>query len=85
MHQVAGVRQNARVTDQSGSANPDHRVNRSDVLCDGEESSRRPEQIKEHIVMVESWPCKVSSEIHMNGRHVSEPVREDEGKRTAMK
>jgi hypothetical protein len=28
-------------------------------------------------MMVGSWPCKVSSEIHINGRRVSEPVRED--------
>jgi hypothetical protein len=30
--QVPGVRQNAQVTDQSGSRNPDH-CNRTDVLC----------------------------------------------------
>jgi hypothetical protein len=29
--------------------------------------------------MVGSWPCKVSSKIHINGRHVGEPVREDRG------
>jgi hypothetical protein len=29
--------------------------------------------------MVGSWPCKVSSEIHINGRRVSEPVHEDKG------
>jgi hypothetical protein len=33
--------------------------------------------------MVGLWPCKVSSEIHINGRHVSEPVHEDKGKTTA--
>jgi transketolase N-terminal domain/subunit len=33
--------------------------------------------------MVGSWPCKVSSEIHINGWHVSEPVREDKGKMMA--
>jgi hypothetical protein len=33
--------------------------------------------------MVGSWPCKVSSEIHINGRQVSEPVREDAGKTMA--
>jgi hypothetical protein len=27
--------------------------------------------------MVGSWPCKVSSEIHINGQRVSEQVRED--------
>jgi hypothetical protein len=35
-------------------------------------------------MMVRSWPCKVSSEIHINGRRVSEPVREDMGKMTAI-
>jgi hypothetical protein len=33
--------------------------------------------------MVGSWPCKVLSEIHINGRRVSEPVHEDKGKTTA--
>jgi hypothetical protein len=36
-------------------------------------------------VMLGSWPCKVSSEIHINGRRVSEPVHEDKGKTTATK
>jgi hypothetical protein len=35
--------------------------------------------------MVGSWPCKVSSEIHINGCCVSEPVHEDKGKITAPK
>jgi hypothetical protein len=35
--------------------------------------------------MVGSWPCKVSSEIHINGRCVSEEVREDKGEVTALK
>jgi hypothetical protein len=30
--------------------------------------------------MVGSWPCKVLSEIHINGRCISELVREDKGK-----
>jgi hypothetical protein len=34
-------------------------------------------------VMVGSWPCKVSSEIHINGRRISQPVREDKGKTIA--
>jgi hypothetical protein len=80
-----GIRQKPRFTDRSGSGNPDRRVNCPDVLRDGEESSRRPRQTEEHIVMVGSWPCKVSSEIHINGRCVSEPVREDKGKMTATK
>jgi hypothetical protein len=33
--------------------------------------------------MVGSWPCKVSSEIHINERRVSEPVHEDKGKTMA--
>jgi hypothetical protein len=40
--QEPGLRQNPWFTDRSSSANPDHRVNRPDVLRDGEESSRRP-------------------------------------------
>jgi hypothetical protein len=63
--------------------NPDCHVNRPDVLHDGEESSRRPEQTEEHVVMVGSWPCKVSSKIHMNGWRISELVHEDKGKTTA--
>jgi hypothetical protein len=34
-------------------------------------------------MMVGSCPCKVSSESHINGRRVSEPVREDKGKTMA--
>jgi hypothetical protein len=33
------IRQNPWFADQSGSGNPDHCVNRPDVLRDGEESS----------------------------------------------
>jgi hypothetical protein len=33
-------------------------------------------------MVVGSWACKVSSEIYINGRHVSEPVQEDKGKAT---
>jgi hypothetical protein len=33
-------------------------------------------------MMVGLWPCKVSYEVHINGRCVSEPVREDKGKAT---
>jgi hypothetical protein len=33
--------------------------------------------------MVGSWPSIVSSKIHINGRHVSEPVREEKGKMVA--
>jgi transketolase N-terminal domain/subunit len=34
-------------------------------------------------MMVDLWPCQVSSEIHINGQCVNEPVREDEGKMMA--
>jgi hypothetical protein len=35
-----------------------------------------------NIMTVGSWPCKVSSEIHVNGQHVSEPIWRDKGKKT---
>jgi hypothetical protein len=54
-------------SDGSGSGNPDRRVNHPDVLRDGEELSRRLEQTEEHVMMMFSWLCKVSSEIHING------------------
>jgi hypothetical protein len=31
-------------------------------------------------VVVGSWPCRVSSEVHINGCCISDPVREDKGK-----
>jgi hypothetical protein len=34
-----GIRHNPQFTDRSGLGNPDHRVNRLDVLRDREESS----------------------------------------------
>jgi hypothetical protein len=55
------------VSDQSGSGNPDHRVIHPDVLRDEGGSSQRLEWTEEYVVMVGSWPCKVSSEIHING------------------
>jgi hypothetical protein len=33
--------------------------------------------------MVGSWPCRMSSDIHINGQHVSEPVHENKGKMMA--
>jgi hypothetical protein len=33
-------------------------------------------------MMVGLWPCKVSYEVHINGRCVSEPVQEDKGTAT---
>jgi hypothetical protein len=74
------IRQNPRFADRSGSGNPDCHVNRPDVLHDREELSRRLEQTEEHVMMVGSWPCKLSSEMHTNGQCVSEPVQEDKGK-----
>jgi hypothetical protein len=35
--------------------------------------------------MVGLWPCKLLSEIHNNGRCISELVRKDKGKTTATK
>jgi hypothetical protein len=32
--------------------------------------------------MVGSWPFTVSSKVHKNGQHVSEPVQEGKGKTT---
>jgi hypothetical protein len=78
-----GIRQNPWFADWSGSGNPDRRVNRPDVLRDEGGLSRRPQQTEEYVMMVGSWPCKVSSKIH--GRRVSEPVREDKGKTTDLK
>jgi hypothetical protein len=31
-------------------------------------------------MMVGLWTCKISSEIHINGRRVSKPVQKDKGK-----
>jgi hypothetical protein len=77
--------QNSQFTDRSGLGNPDHRVNRPNVLHDGEESSRWLKQTEEHVMMAGSWSCKVSSEIHVNLRRVSESVRKDKGKVTVPK
>jgi hypothetical protein len=79
-----GIGQNPWFAHRSGSGNPYHRVNRPDVLCGGEESSQRPEETEEHIIMVGSWPCKVSFEEHITGRCVSEPVWEEKGKATVL-
>jgi hypothetical protein len=61
------IRQNLQFTDRSGSGNLDCRVNYPDMLRGGEESSQRPKQTKDHVTMVGSWSCNVSSEIHING------------------
>jgi hypothetical protein len=60
------IQQNPQFADQSGSGNLHRRVNRPNVVRNEGGSSRRPEQAKEHVVIVGSWPRKVSSEIHMN-------------------
>jgi hypothetical protein len=65
--QEPGIRQNPQFADRSGSGNPDRRVNRPVVLRDEGGSSRRSELTEEHVVMVGSWPCNVSSKIHING------------------
>jgi hypothetical protein len=66
MDQAPKVRQNAWVTDRLGSGNPDH-CNRPDVLRNEEEPSREQEQVKKNVVMVGSWPCMISSVVHING------------------
>jgi hypothetical protein len=47
------------------------------------ETSRKKEQTEEHVVMVGSWLCIVSSEIHIGGQRFIYPVREDKGKAAA--
>jgi hypothetical protein len=47
-----GISQNPQFTDRLGLSKPDRRVDRPDVLHDKEESSRRPEQTEEHVIMV---------------------------------
>jgi hypothetical protein len=65
--QEPDIRRNPQFANRSGSGNLDCRVNRPNVLHDEGGSSRRSEQIEEHIVIVGSWPCRVSSKIHING------------------
>jgi hypothetical protein len=79
MDRKPGIMQNPWFTDRSGLGNLDCRVNHPDVLRKEEEPSREHEQVKKHVVMVGSWSCKMSSEVHINGRRVSGPVREDKG------
>jgi hypothetical protein len=52
---------------RSGSGKLDCRSNHPDVLHNGEGPSRRPEQTKEHVMMVGSWAWRVSSEIRIGG------------------
>jgi hypothetical protein len=79
------IKKNPWFSDQLGLGNPDHRVNRPNVLRNEGGSSQRSEQTEKHVMMVGSWPCNVLSEIHINGRRVSESVREDKGKTMAPK
>jgi hypothetical protein len=86
MDQAPGIRQITQFADQSGSGNPGRHVTRADVLHGGEGSSSwKQEQTEEHVVMVGSWPCIVSSKVHINGHRVSDPVREDKGKAAATR
>jgi hypothetical protein len=85
MDRAPEIRQITRFADQVGSDNPDRRVNCANVLHGGEgPSSRMQEQTEEHVMMVGLWPCRVSSEIHINGQRVSYPVGEDKVKGAAM-
>jgi hypothetical protein len=68
MDQAPEIRQITQFADRSGSSNPDKRVTRADVLHGGEgSSSRKQGQTKEHVMMVGSWSCRVSSDVHING------------------
>jgi hypothetical protein len=82
--QTPRIRQITQFADRVCSDNPDKWVNRANVLHGGEgTSSRKKEQTEEHVVMVGSWPCIVSSEIHIGGQRVIYPVCEDKGKAAA--
>jgi hypothetical protein len=64
--------------------NLDRRVTHADVLHGGEwSSSQKQEQTEEHVMMIGSCSCRVSSEVHINGQCVSDPVHEDKGKAVA--
>jgi hypothetical protein len=81
MDHAPGIRQITPLADRSGSGNLDKCVTHADVLHGGEaSSSRKQEQTKEHVVMDGLCSCNVLSEVHINGRCVSDPVREDKGK-----
>jgi hypothetical protein len=68
MDPAPGIRQITRFADRVGLDNPNRWVNHANMLCGGEgPSSHKQEQTEEHVVMVGSWPCRVSSEIHING------------------
>jgi hypothetical protein len=65
--QEPGVRPASRFSARSGSGNLDCQSNLPDVLHNGEGPSQRPEQTKEHVMMVGSWACRVLSETHIGG------------------
>jgi hypothetical protein len=57
-------------TDQAKTTkgkNLDCQSNLPDVLHNGDGPSQRPEQTKEHVMMVGSWACRVLSETHIGG------------------
>jgi hypothetical protein len=61
------VRPPSQFSAQSGSGNLDCWSNHPDVLRTGEGPFWRPEQIKEHVMMIGSWDYRVSFEIHIGG------------------
>jgi hypothetical protein len=66
--QAPGIRQITQFADRLGSGNPDRHVTHADLLHYGEGSSSwKQEHTEEHVVMVGSWPCRVLSEVHING------------------
>jgi hypothetical protein len=71
----------SRFSARSGSGNLDCRSNHPDVLHNGEGPSRRPEQTKELVMMIGSWACRVSSEIRVGGRCVSEPIHDNKARK----
>jgi hypothetical protein len=74
------IRPASQFSTRSGSGNLDYRSNHPDVLRNGEGPSQRPEQTMEHVMMVGSWGCRVTSEIHIGGQRVSESADDDKGK-----
>jgi hypothetical protein len=68
MDQAPGIRQITQFANWSCSGNSDRHVTHADVLHGVEgSSSRKQEQTEEHVMMIGSWPCRVSSEVHING------------------
>jgi hypothetical protein len=62
------IKQKTRFADRIGSDNPNRQVNYANVLHGGEGPlSHKKERTEEHVMMVGSWPCRVSFEIHING------------------